>query len=153
MNSEKNDVTVIGVGATFKGELTLVGPAQILGAVQGQINSQSQVQIGQSAQCSAAVQAPVIVVDGTVSGDLIATEKLQLTAQAVVKGDIAAAALIVAEGAAFHGHVSVGPEAVARAQKKAAGGQTIESKPISRAAMETSDTNDSNDWAERASAA
>ncbi len=150
MNSEKNDVTVIGVGATFKGELTLIGSAQILGAVQGQINSQGQVQIGQSAQCSAAVQAPVIVVDGTVTGDLIATEKLQLTAQAVVKGDIAAAALIVAEGAAFHGHVSVGPEAVARAQKKASAGVVIESKPMNRAMVETSE---SNDWAERASAA
>lgn len=149
MNSEKNDVTVIGVGASFKGELTLAGPAQILGAVQGQINSQSQVQIGQGAACSATVQAPVIVVDGTVTGDLIATEKLQLTSQAVVKGDIAAAALIVAEGAAFNGHVSVGPEAVARAQKKAASqAPSIESKPASRG-YDSQET----DWATKAAAA
>jgi cytoskeletal protein CcmA (bactofilin family) len=146
MSSEKSDSTVIGVGAVLKGELSLAGPAQILGTVEGQIHSQSQVQVGQTAQCNAAVQAPIIIVDGAVTGDLIATERLQLTAKAVVRGDIAAAALAVAEGASFSGHVSVGPEAVARAQKKAA--PNIEAKPAMHSASHKSE-----DWATSAHAA
>lgn len=143
--SNENSVTIIGPGAKLRGELVLEGPAQIMGCVQGRITSCAAVQIGQGADCSATVQAATIIVDGAVNGDLVASEKLQLTANAVVKGDISAAALIVAEGAAFTGHVAVGPEALARALKKIAA--TVEAKPSAAEIDATSD------WAARATAA
>jgi cytoskeletal protein CcmA (bactofilin family) len=113
-----NETTIIGTGARFKGELVLDGPMQIQGAIEGTVTSQSQVQVGRGAQCRATIDAATIIVDGSVEGDLLARERLQLNSTSNVTGDIAAAALIVAEGATFVGRVSVGPEAVIGAQQK-----------------------------------
>jgi|GEM_PF-2186483 len=143
-----SNVTIIGKGAKLRGELELEGPSQILGCVQGRISSNAQIHIGQGADCSATVHAPTVIVDGAVNGDLIASEKLQLTANAVVRGDIAAAALIVAEGAAFTGHVAVGPEAVLKAQKKLT--SALEAKPQT---SQMSELSEHHDWAARVSAA
>jgi cytoskeletal protein CcmA (bactofilin family) len=121
--------TIIGTGARFKGELALDGPATILGGFEGSISSKGQVHIGEQANCNATVDAATIVVDGNVKGDLIARERLQLNGNAKIDGNIAAATLIVAEGAAFIGHVAVGPEAVVSAQRKLA--TAIEAKPQS----------------------
>jgi cytoskeletal protein CcmA (bactofilin family) len=46
-----------------------------------------------------------------VDGNLHARERIELTAKAKMKGDLVAAKLVVAEGASFVGHVTVGPEA------------------------------------------
>jgi len=127
MAEVRENTTVIGPGAKFKGEMTLDGPAQILGTIEGSIQSSGQITIGQGSACHATVEAGTIIVDGNVEGDLIARERLQLTGKANVTGDIAAASLVVAEGAAFVGHVSVGPEAVTNAQKQQAT-KTVEFK-------------------------
>jgi cytoskeletal protein CcmA (bactofilin family) len=140
-----NSVTVIGVGARFKGDLTLEGPAQILGVIEGQINSSGQVTVGSGASCQARVEAATIIVDGNVAGDLIARERLQLTNKAIVNGDISAAALVVADGATFIGHVAVGPEAVAAAQKKKAA--SLEIKPLIAPAPWRAPVSQDTDWA------
>ncbi len=106
--------TIIGPGATFRGELTLSGAAKVLGTFEGSITAQGQVEVGQGANCNATVDADTIVVDGAVKGDLIARQKLQLTSKANVEGDINAAAFIVAEGATFVGRCCVGPTPPAR---------------------------------------
>lgn len=145
-----DNTTVIGPGATFKGEMTLDGPAQVLGTIEGSIQSSGQVTIGQGSACRATVEAGTIIVDGNVQGDLIARERLQLTGKADVTGDIAAAALVVAEGAAFVGHVSVGPEAVTNAQQKRAT-KTVELKGSSKRQGKSDDwgagdTTQNGDW-------
>lgn len=150
-DSRESNMTVIGCGARFKGELMLDGAAQILGTIEGQISSAGQVQIGNGAECNARVEAATIIVDGNVAGDLIARERLQLTGKAVVKGDIAAAALVVAEGATFIGHVAVGPEAVAAAQKKR--GPQVEAKPQGKGDWGVAAQPADADWAARAVAA
>lgn len=105
-------ITVLGPEASFKGELTLRGAAKILGEFDGSINAAGEVHIGPTSVCQATIEADSILVDGTVNGDLIARERLQLTNKARVQGDVSAAALIVAEGASFVGRCAVGPEAL-----------------------------------------
>ncbi|MEY3229926.1 MAG: hypothetical protein RL689_13 [Planctomycetota bacterium] len=151
MNTENrdNNTTVLGSGAFFKGELTLKGPTQIFGTIEGQITSEGQVQIANGADCNARVEAATIIVDGDVDGDLIARERLQLTGKAVVKGDISAAALVVAEGATFVGHVAVGPEAIMAADRKRTA--QYETKPAKNNANEwSSNETTQTDWASRA---
>ena len=105
-------ITVLGPEASFKGELTLRGAAKILGEFDGSITAAGEVHVGASSVCQATIEADSILVDGTVNGDLIARERLQLTNKARVQGDVSAAALIVAEGASFVGRCAVGPEAI-----------------------------------------
>jgi cytoskeletal protein CcmA (bactofilin family) len=119
--ADKNEVnTVIGPDATIKGEMTFSqGKARILGTVEGRIDSAGEVVIESGSNCRASVEAAIIVVDGGVEGDLTARERLQLSGRAAVKGDIAAGSLVVAEGATFVGHCSVGPEASKRREMPA----------------------------------
>jgi cytoskeletal protein CcmA (bactofilin family) len=158
-------ITVLGPDASFKGELTLRGAAKILGEFEGSITAAGEIHIGQQAECNATIEADTIMVDGTVHGDLIARERLQLTNKARVQGDVSAAALIVAEGASFVGRCAVGPDAVstARGDRTAGtithGGSTtngmtggpampaIESKPVRlRATGTNGDQGPSGEW-------
>ena len=88
------------------------GSARILGTFEGQSCTTGQIEVGHGATCNARLEAARIVIDGEVNGDISASDRLELNERARVNGDLAAGNLVVVEGAAFTGHVSVGPDAV-----------------------------------------
>ena len=112
MADNDNQITIIGRDAKIKGELSFDASAKILGTFEGKIIAKGEVVIGETATCRATVEAGNVIVDGPLEGDVIARDRLQLTAKAKVKGDITAGSLSVVEGASFVGHCKVGPEAV-----------------------------------------
>lgn len=112
MADNENQITIIGRDAKIKGELSFDASAKILGTFEGKIIAKGEVIIGETATCRATVEAGNVIIDGPLEGDVIARDRLQLTAKAKVKGDITAGSLSVVEGASFVGHCKVGPEAV-----------------------------------------
>jgi len=68
--------------------------------------------IGPGGACTGPIDAARVVIDGTVEGDVIARELLELRAGAVVHGDITALRLIAAEGARIVGQVRIGDDAL-----------------------------------------
>ncbi|MEM9559599.1 MAG: polymer-forming cytoskeletal protein [Planctomycetota bacterium] len=113
-------MTVIGADTTIKGEMFFEKSARILGNFEGKITAKGEVQVGATAVCQAALEAERIIVDGTVQGPITARERLTLTANARVQGDLTAGTLVVAEGASFVGQCNVGPRA-----KEIAGGESM----------------------------
>jgi cytoskeletal protein CcmA (bactofilin family) len=107
--------TVIAADTVIRGEMVVQQTAYVLGRVEGKLTSAADLVIGPGAECRATVQAAALIVEGTIEGDVIATERLELNATAKVVGDITAARLTVAEGAVFTGHCTIGPEAARRA--------------------------------------
>lgn len=105
------ELTVIGADTRIKGEMFFEKSARILGHFEGKITAQGEVQIGNGANCNAAVDAEQIIVDGSVQGPLFARDRLTLTKNAQVQGDLTAGTLVVSEGASFVGHCNVGPRA------------------------------------------
>ena len=105
------EMTVIGPDTKIKGEMFFEKSARILGSFEGKITAQGEVQIGAGALCNAAVEAERVIVDGRVHGPITARDRLTLTANAQVQGDLTAGTLVVAEGASFVGHCHVGPHA------------------------------------------
>tara|TARA_A100001391_G_scaffold181876_1_gene148088 strand:- start:48 stop:584 length:537 start_codon:yes stop_codon:yes gene_type:complete len=105
------EMTIIGADTTIKGEMFFEKSARILGNFEGKITAQGEVHIGNGANCNAAVEAEKIIVDGSVQGPLFARDRLTLTTNAQVQGDLTAGTLVVAEGATFVGHCNVGPHA------------------------------------------
>ncbi|HZW09311.1 MAG TPA: polymer-forming cytoskeletal protein [Phycisphaerales bacterium] len=113
--SEHEQITVIGPDTRIKGEMSFDRTARILGRFEGKVTTAGELQVGASAHCAAALEAGTVIVDGTVDGDILARERVQLNGSARVNGDVVAEKLIVAEGASFSGHCRVGPEAVKQA--------------------------------------
>jgi cytoskeletal protein CcmA (bactofilin family) len=122
MAEPSNQTTVIGPDTHIKGDMTFDSTARILGTFEGSIHAKGELQIASGATCKASVDAGKVVVDGEVDGNLNARERVELTAKARVKGDLVTARLVVAEGAAFVGHCTVGPDAIK-------GGQASMSEP------------------------
>jgi cytoskeletal protein CcmA (bactofilin family) len=135
MAEQGNQTTVIGADTHIKGEMTFDGSARILGHFEGTIHSKGDLHVADGASCKAVVEASKVTVDGMVEGNVSARERVELTARAKMKGDLVASKLLVAEGAAFSGHVTVGPDAL----KGKPGEHLAETKPINiaRPAAET----------------
>lgn len=111
-----SQTTVIGADTKIKGDMSFDGTARILGSFEGSISAKGELQIAESATCRATVEAGKVMVDGNVEGNMTARERVELTAKARVKGDVVAARLVVAEGASFTGHCTVGTDAVKTAK-------------------------------------
>jgi len=128
-----NQTTVIGPDTQIKGEMTFEGSAKILGKFDGKISSKGEVQIGDGAVCKATIDAGTVIVDGEISGNVTARDKVKLNSSAKITGDVTARTLIVAEGASFQGNYQVGAEAVEKAiasQAAAAGSTTTEASAV-----------------------
>lgn len=89
------------------GKLEFAGPARIDGFVDGEIDAQDSLAIGRSAAVTAKIKAVWIIVAGTVSGELCATERIELYPSAKVSGDLSAPKLVMHEGAVFKGHCAI----------------------------------------------
>jgi cytoskeletal protein CcmA (bactofilin family) len=93
-------------GTKIKGQLRFDGPARIDGHVDGEIDAK-EITIGESAVVSAQVRAESVVVCGTVSGEITASQRIEIRGTAKVTGNISAPKLIVQDGAIFEGECSM----------------------------------------------
>lgn len=126
-----NQTTIIGADTHIKGEMTFDGAAKLLGTFEGTIRAKGDLHVAESAACKAVVEAARVTVDGTVEGNVVARDRMELTGKAKMRGDLVATKLLVAEGASFVGHVTVGPDATKNAKAAEGGATMTETKPMS----------------------
>ena len=100
--------TYIGPNLTFEGTITGSELLTVEGALHGKINLTSDLRVGTKARIEASVHARNVVVEGKVTGDISADDKVELVASANVDGNIKAPKIVVAEGAKFRGNVDMG---------------------------------------------
>ena len=117
--------TIIGQDASFKGELTFEKGLRLMGRFEGKISTPGRLHVAKEAKMQADVEAGAIVVEGDVRGNLTAADRIELKQTARYEGDLAAAKLVVDEGAVFSGHVTVGPDAVKPGGKSGGAGGSI----------------------------
>src|SRR6202795_1032878 len=98
-------------GSKISGKLSFDGPTRIDGQVDGEIIGKDSLTIGESAVVTAQIRGAAIIVAGKVSGDIIATNRIEIRPSAKVIGNLTAPILVVHEGALFEGHCSMQPEA------------------------------------------
>lgn len=91
-------------GCKISGKLFFEGPVKIDGQVDGQIDANDSVFIGDSAVVTAQIKAASVAVAGKVSGDIIATKRVEIRPSAKVLGNLTSPVLVVHEGAVFEGH-------------------------------------------------
>lgn len=113
--------TILGTDASFKGELSFEKGMRLQGRFEGKINTPGRLHVAKEAKMAADVDAGAIIVEGEVRGNLTAGDRVELKSSARYEGDLTASKLVVEEGAAFSGHVSVGPE-TGKGRPQGAGG-------------------------------
>ena len=101
-------ITYFGPNVLIDGTVSGSEPVLIEGTVRGRINLQGDLQIGTKARVEATVHARNVTVEGKVTGDISADDRLELVMTATVDGNIKAPKIIVAEGAKFRGSVDMG---------------------------------------------
>ena len=109
---DPKETTVIGTDTHIKGEMNFKKSVRLVGTFEGKVSGEGELHVAEGARCKADVESPAVIVDGTVEGNLLARDKVQLNAKGVVKGDILAGKMVMAEGASFYGQCAIGPEAI-----------------------------------------
>jgi len=99
----ENVDTIIGLNVNLKGNLKNQGSIQVNGSVEGEVRSDDNVNVGETAMIKGPVAAKVIEVSGTIKGLVEASEKLEINPTGKVIGDINAKTLIIKPGAIFVG--------------------------------------------------
>jgi len=102
--------TVIGVDVNVKGNLNNKGSIQINGTVEGEVKSDENITIGETADVSGPIMAKNILVSGKIDGTVTASEKLEVDPTGSITGDIKTKTLIFREGATFNGTCSMNEE-------------------------------------------
>jgi cytoskeletal protein CcmA (bactofilin family) len=94
----------VGAGTVVTGEANFKAMMRVDGHLSGRINSTSGTLIvGANGKVDANIEVAVAVVHGTVNGDIIATQRLELGRAAKLNGNIQTASLMIEPGALFEG--------------------------------------------------
>jgi cytoskeletal protein CcmA (bactofilin family) len=105
---------LLGEGAEFTGKLLFEGRVRIDGTFRGEISSDDVLVIGDKAVVEAKIEVgSLIVLGGTVRGEVRAVKSVELHAPAKVYGNITAPQLMIDRGVLFQGQSRI-PTAEAR---------------------------------------
>jgi cytoskeletal protein CcmA (bactofilin family) len=95
-------------GVSIQGTVKFRNELVIDCEVKGDINSTGTLTIGEHASIHGEVRSKSVTVQGTVEGNIFATERCELQAGCTLRGDIEAPRLVVDENATFLGSARVG---------------------------------------------
>lgn len=94
----------VGNGTVLTGEATFKAMLRVDGHLSGSISSDSGTLIvGNNGQVDADIKVAVATIHGTVNGDIVASQRLELGRAAKVNGNIQAPSLVIEQGAVFEG--------------------------------------------------
>src|ERR1051325_4263688 len=94
--------TMIGAESSFQGTLRSKGSIRIDGKIEGGVSAEGVI-LGERGEVQGDISARTVVVGGKVTGNIHATESLELLTKSQVFGDLHAPQLLIAEGAIFEG--------------------------------------------------
>ena len=127
-NVEK-DIVNIGKSVVIKGELNGSEDLTIEGHVEGTIQLRDHVlTIGPNGKIKAQVFAKAVIVLGEVTGNVTASDKVDIRDNGSVDGDIVSPRVAIAEGAHFRGSVDMQRKGVAQPPK--AEGKPVAVQPV-----------------------
>ena len=94
----------VGGGTSVTGEANFKALMRVDGHLSGRIASSSGTLIvGANGKVDANIEVAIAIVHGTVNGDIIATQRLELGRAAKLNGNIQTPSLVIEQGALFEG--------------------------------------------------
>jgi cytoskeletal protein CcmA (bactofilin family) len=105
--AEQTGKDVLSSDVEIKGSIKFQKELLIDGRVEGEINSDGVLTIGENADIRGEIKTKSITVFGKVHGNITVAERCELKARSVLQGDLKAARLVIEEGATFVGKSEV----------------------------------------------
>jgi len=99
----------LGTSIVIKGELSASEDLTLYGKMEGSVTLHGghTLTIGRHADIRAAIDAKAVVIQGTVTGNVTAREKVEIQTTGSVAGDVSSPRLAIADGASIKGKVHV----------------------------------------------
>ncbi|MDF1816925.1 MAG: polymer-forming cytoskeletal protein [Verrucomicrobiales bacterium] len=119
MSANKN---ILSSDVEIKGTLKFSNDLIIDGRIEGEVNSEGDLTVGENAHIQGDINTRSVTVFGKIVGNIKVTDRCELKQNAHLEGDVAAGKLAIEEGAIFMGSSAVGA---------AKGGGAAPAKPAS----------------------
>jgi cytoskeletal protein CcmA (bactofilin family) len=100
-----SNITMIAPSTHIEGEIKGAGEVRIEGTIKGRIDCSATVFIDRNGQVDGEIKGETVVVAGKIKGDIVGSQKLELTPTAEIEGDITSPRILIREGATFEGQV------------------------------------------------
>lgn len=124
---EVSKESIIGADVTVTGNMKSAANIQINGNIKGEIETENDILVGETATIDGSMKAKNIIVTGTVKGNLAVDEDLEISPTGKVFGDVITKNLIIKKGSVFVGKTNM-PETEAPASELAQVEETEESE-------------------------
>jgi cytoskeletal protein CcmA (bactofilin family) len=105
--AEHSGKDILSSDVEIKGSIKFQKELLIDGKVEGEINSEGVLTIGENADIRGEIKTKSIVVFGKVQGNITVNERCELKSKCTLQGDLKAARLVIEEGATFIGKSEV----------------------------------------------
>jgi cytoskeletal protein CcmA (bactofilin family) len=109
-NASKN---TLSSDVEIKGSLKFSGELAFDGKLEGEIQTDGTLHLGDSAVVNGNISAQAVIVRGKINGNISAKEKIDIKSKTELFGDIRASKLVIEEGVTFVGKTEVNPNKVA----------------------------------------
>jgi len=96
--------TFIGQGTEIKGDIKAKGGIRIDGRVNGQIDHEGDLVIGEEGVVEATIKTRNVTIAGEAHGNIEASGRVEIVSTGRLFGDITVNALVIHEGAVFDGN-------------------------------------------------
>jgi len=117
-NSAADRASVLGPTLYFKGDLSAEEDLLIQGRVEGSITHTQRLTVGVQGTVKANIRAQLIIVEGSVDGDLQAEKSIFVKDTAKICGNMFAPSISIMEGASFSGSIDMGGKTAAQQPRK-----------------------------------
>ena len=94
---------------SLTGDIDTEGSLRIDGVLDGSIRRADTVVIGVGARMTGDVHAREVIIGGTVTGSVFATDRVELQPTAIITGNLATQVVLVQEGGVVNGRIEMRP--------------------------------------------
>jgi cytoskeletal protein CcmA (bactofilin family) len=116
--------TLIGRTTHINGDVTFAGGFHLDGQVNGNVRAEpgttSVLSVSEHGSIEGSVEVPHVVLNGAVTGDILAHERVELGAKARVNGNVCYGVIEMAIGASINGKLIHDPQAAAEVAQEPA---------------------------------
>jgi cytoskeletal protein CcmA (bactofilin family) len=97
--------TIVGRGTEFRGEILGDSHLLVMGIIRGESGLECSVTLAEGATWVGSLRGTDLVIAGTVEGDIIATDRVEIRPPARIFGSVSAARIAIGEGAVIEGEI------------------------------------------------